>query len=55
MKTMIYSLALATFVSLASCNNDDPVLTQKDWQGTATYLLQQMNSSLLTIDRLWDM
>lgn len=37
MKTMIYSLALAAFVSLASCNNDDPVLTQKDWQGTATY------------------
>ncbi|WP_317345907.1 glycoside hydrolase domain-containing protein [Phocaeicola plebeius] len=37
MKTMIYSLALAALVSLGSCTNDDPVLTQKDWQGTATY------------------
>ena len=38
MKTMIYSLALAAFMSLSSCNdNDDPILTQKDWDGTATY------------------
>lgn len=37
MKTMIYSLALAALVSLGSCTNDNPVLTQKDWQGTATY------------------
>ena len=38
MKTMIYSLALAAFMSLGSCNdNDDPILTQKDWDGTATY------------------
>ena len=39
MKTMIYSLALAAFMSLGSCNdNDDPILTQKDWDGTATYI-----------------
>lgn len=39
MKTMIYSFAFAAMlVSLSSCNNnDDPVLTQKDWDGTATY------------------
>ena len=37
MKTMIYSLALAALVSLGSCNDDDPILTQKDWDGTATY------------------
>lgn len=37
MKTMIYSLALLAFMSLGSCSNDDPVLTQKDWQGTANY------------------
>lgn len=53
MKTMIYSLALAAFMSLSSCNdNDDPILTQKDWDGTATYLLQQMNSLLLIINRM---
>lgn len=37
MKTMIYSLALAALMSLGSCNDDDPILTQKDWDGTATY------------------
>lgn len=37
MKTMIYSLAVAALMSLGSCANDDPVLTQKDWQGTANY------------------
>ena len=24
-------------MSLGSCNDDDPILTQKDWDGTATY------------------
>ena len=39
MKTMIYSLALtALLLPLGSCSDDDsPVLTQKDWDGTATY------------------
>ena len=37
MKTMIYSLALAALMSLGSCNDDGPILTQKDWDGTATY------------------
>ena len=39
MKTMIYSFALAAMlVSLGSCNDsDDPVLTQKDWDGTTMY------------------
>lgn len=37
MRTMIYSLALAAFMSLGSCSDDDPILTQKDWQGTTTY------------------
>ena len=39
MKTMIYSLALtALLTSFAGCSdNNDPVLTQKDWEGTATY------------------
>lgn len=35
---MIYSLAAASLLILGSCNNDDsPILTQKDWDGTATY------------------
>lgn len=36
---MIYSFALAAMMfSLVGCSdNDDPVLTQKDWDGTATY------------------
>lgn len=40
MKTMISSLTLATLLltSLSGCSDDnDPVLTQKDWDGTATY------------------
>lgn len=38
MKTMIYSFALAALMSLGSCSdNDNPTLTQKDWDGTATY------------------
>ncbi len=39
MKTMIYSFFLtAMLLSLGSCNDDnDPVLTQKDWDGTTTY------------------
>ena len=24
-------------MSLGSCSDDDPILTQKDWQGTTTY------------------
>ena len=48
MKTMIYSLALAAFMSLSSCNdNDDPILTQKDWDGTATYF---GNHSIFRLD-----
>ena len=40
MKTMIYSLTLAALMitSFSSCSDDnDPVLTQKDWDGTTTY------------------
>lgn len=39
MKTMIYSFALtALLTAFAGCSDDnDPVLTQKDWDGTATY------------------
>lgn len=40
MKTMISSLTLATLLltSLSGCGDDNnPVLTQKDWDGTATY------------------
>lgn len=37
MKSIIYSLASVVLVSLGSCANDEPVLTEKDWQGTATY------------------
>ncbi|HMM02480.1 MULTISPECIES: glycoside hydrolase family 32 protein [unclassified Dysgonomonas] len=39
MKTMIYSLTLAALLtSFVGCSdNNDPVLTQKDWDGTATY------------------
>ena len=40
MKTMIYSLTLAALMitSFSSCSDDnDPVLTQKDWDGTSTY------------------
>lgn len=40
MKTMIYTLAYAALLgtTLGSCNDDNaPVLTQKDWDNTATY------------------
>lgn len=40
MRTMIYSLALAALItaSFSGCSDDNhPVLTQKDWDGTATY------------------
>ena len=39
MKTMISSFALAATLALFSgCSDDlDPVLTQKDWDGTTTY------------------
>ena len=39
MKTMIYSFAMAAALALFSgCSDDlDPVLTQKDWDGTTTY------------------
>lgn len=38
MKTMIYSLAMAAVISLSSCgDNNTPVFSQKDWEGTATY------------------
>lgn len=40
MKTMITSLTLTAmlFTSFCSCSDDNnPVLTQKDWDGTATY------------------
>lgn len=39
MKTMLYSLALAAMMlPLAGCSDsDDPVLTQKDWEGTTGY------------------
>ena len=40
MKTMIYSLTLAALMitSFSSCSDDNaPVLTQKDWDGTTTY------------------
>lgn len=42
MKTMIYTLAYAALLgtTLGSCNDDNaPVLTQKDWDNTATYFL----------------
>ena len=40
MKTMIYSLAMAAIMtaSFNGCSDDnDPVITSKDWNGTATY------------------
>ena len=39
MKIMMYSLAMATMsvCSLMACNDDEPILTQKDWDGTAAY------------------
>ena len=40
MKTMIYTLAYTALLSIAlsSCNDDNaPILTQKDWDNTATY------------------
>lgn len=39
MRTMIYSFALtALLTSFVGCSdNNDPVLTQKDWDGTTTY------------------
>lgn len=39
MKTMVNSLALvALLTSFVGCSdNNDPILTQKDWDGTATY------------------
>lgn len=39
MKTMIYSLAMATMsvCSLMACNDDDSIPAQKDWNGTTTY------------------
>lgn len=39
MKTMLYSFAMAAALALFSgCSDDlDPVLTQKDWDGTTTY------------------
>ena len=39
MKTMIYSLALAAMMTaFCGCSDDDdPVLTQRDWSGTTTY------------------
>lgn len=54
MKTMITSLTLTAmlFTSFCSCSDDNnPVLTQKDWDGTATYLPQPMKThSVLTIN-----
>ena len=58
MKTMIYSLALtALLLPLGSCSDDDsPVLTQKDWDGTATYFASTDEmTSLHIISRTWDM
>ena len=40
MKTMIHTLAYTALLSIAlsSCNDDNaPILTQKDWDNTATY------------------
>lgn len=38
MKTMIYSLITTAFLALGSCSDkDDPILTQKDWDGTTAY------------------
>lgn len=38
MKNMIYTILLASMVtSLVSCNDESPVLTQKDWDGTTNY------------------
>ena len=58
MKTMIYSLALtALLLPLGSCSDDDsPVLTQKDWDGTATYFASTDEMTFATIiSRTWDM
>ena len=39
MKNMIYALLLASMaMSFASCDDESPVLTQKDWDGTTNYL-----------------
>ena len=38
MKNMIYALLLASMaMSFASCDDESPVLTQKDWNGTTNY------------------
>lgn len=38
MKNMIYALLLASMaMSFASCDDESPVLTQKDWDGTTNY------------------
>lgn len=38
MKNMIYTMLLATMtLPMASCNDESPVLTQKDWNGTTNY------------------
>lgn len=38
MKNMIYTILLASMVtSLVSCSDESPVLTQRDWDGTANY------------------
>ena len=38
MKNMIYTMLLATMtLPMASCNDNSPVLTQKDWDGTTNY------------------
>ena len=38
MRTIIYSIIFASMIMpLTGCNNNDPVLTQKDWNGTTTY------------------
>ena len=51
MKTMITSLTFTAmlFASFCSCSDDnDPVLTQKDWDGTATYFASTDESAFGT-------
>lgn len=57
MKTMIHTLAYTALLSIAlsSCNDDNaPILTQKDWDNTATYFKPTDEICLaLTTNRNW--
>ena len=53
MKNMILHIAITTLLaSMSACSDEmDPVLTQRDWDGTATYFQSTSMASRCTINR----